>query len=79
MELIKQEIKICSLNSHGIKGNLAYVEKLSSENDIVFISEHWLYNNEQIFFDSITKNRKVFFYSAMDGTGLDDHLVDYVG
>jgi hypothetical protein len=68
MELIKQEIKICSLNSHGIKGNLAYVEKLSSENDIVFISEHWLYNNEQIFFDSITKNRKVFFYSAMDDT-----------
>jgi hypothetical protein len=43
-------LKIGSLNTHGIKGNLYYVEKICSTNnlDLIFICEHWLntgYNN----------------------------------
>ena len=68
MEIINQEVKICSLNTHGIKGNIVYVEKMCMENDILFISEHWLHNNEQIIVDSIATDRKVFFYSAMEDT-----------
>jgi hypothetical protein len=32
-------LKICSLNSHGILGNLFYVNYLIDSNDIVFICE----------------------------------------
>jgi hypothetical protein len=67
MELINQEVKICSLNTHGIKGNLVYVEKMCIENDILFISEHWLHNNEQIILDSIATDRKVFFLFSYGG------------
>ena len=63
-------MKICALNTHGLKGNLSYVEKLYNECDIVFISEHWLFNHEKIICDALG-SKNVYFHSSMD----DSHTV----
>ena len=59
-------LKICSLNSRGIKGNLHYIEILNSQTDIFFICEHWLHNHEKYLIDSIDHNKTVIFDSSMD-------------
>ena len=66
MVISNQNIKIFSLNTHGIKGNLVYVEKHCMESDIVFISEHWLNNSEQNIIEATSSDKKIFFHSAMD-------------
>ncbi len=66
MVISNQNIKISSLNTHGIKGNMVDVEKPSMENEIVFISEHWLNNTEQNIIEAIFLDKKIFFHSAMD-------------
>ena len=43
-------VKLCSINTHGIKGNIVYIENLIKKNDIIFISEHWLLPGEKYFF-----------------------------
>jgi hypothetical protein len=68
MVISNQKIKLSSLNTHGIKGNLVYVEKPCMESDIVFISEHWLNYSEQNIIEAISSDKKIFFHSAMDDT-----------
>jgi hypothetical protein len=59
-------LNISSLNTHGIKGNLFYINKLcTSKNiDVLFICEHWLnvgYENLIQF-----ENYNVHMHSAME-------------
>jgi hypothetical protein len=60
--------KISSLNTHGIKGNLAYIETLNKKNGIIFIYEHWLLPSEKYFFDLINNNKNLFFNSSLIDT-----------
>ena len=59
-------LSICSLNTHGIKGNLAYIDLLCKDFDILFTCEHWLRNDEKYIVDSISEDKNVFFSSSMD-------------
>jgi hypothetical protein len=43
-------VKLCSINTHGLKGNIVYIENLIKKNDIIFISEHWLLPGEKYIF-----------------------------
>ena len=52
------ELSLVNFNCNGLKGSLDYVSHLVSNNDIVFICEHWLrqgefYDIRQIFSDSV--------------------------
>ena len=52
------ELSLVNFNYNGLKGSLDYVSHLVSNNDIVFICEHWLcpgefYDIRQIFSDSV--------------------------
>ena len=58
-------VKLGSINTHGIKGNIVYIENLIKKNDIIFISEHWLLPGEKYFFDLINNNKKIIFKSSM--------------
>ena len=39
-------LTISSLNCNGLKGNIGYVTKLTSNHDVTFICEHWLQVHE---------------------------------
>jgi hypothetical protein len=65
VEMAISNQKISSLNTHGIKGNLVYVEKLCNECNIVFISERWLNKSEQNIIEAISSDKKIFFHSAI--------------
>ena len=40
-------LSVCSLNTNGIKGNLAYIDILCKDYDNLFTCEHWLQNDEK--------------------------------
>ncbi len=40
------DLKITAWNSRGLRAAQAYIEKLSSENDILVLSEHNLYESQ---------------------------------
>ena len=54
-----------AFNTHGLKSNLPYIDNLISNNDITFISEHWLSNAEKPIINDISaKKRKLHFNPA---------------
>ena len=61
-------LRIAALNTNGANGNQNYIKLLTDYNDITFINEHWIKNNEKNFFINLCKNEKIFFYSPMDQT-----------
>ena len=61
-----RKLKVSSLNSHGARGNLIYINKLCNENDIVFICEHWLQQSEEILLESISNKKLIIFNSSME-------------
>ena len=60
------DLNICSLNCHGAKGNLVYINKLIHDFDFVFVSEHWLYQDEKHFLEVLDSSCKYFFHSSMN-------------
>ena len=61
-----RKLKVSSLNTHGVRGNLIYINKLCNENDIVFICEHWLQQSEEILLESISNKKQIIFNSSME-------------
>ena len=63
---MSKEIKICSFNTHGIKGNLAYIDYLCRNHEILFLCEHWLHKGEKYIIDAISDDKTTIFDSSMD-------------
>jgi hypothetical protein len=60
------KLKVCSINTHGILGNLLYVQNLINNYDVIFICEHWLRKNEKYLLNSLTQTHDLFFHSSID-------------
>ena len=65
------DVKITTLNTHGLKSNIPYISDMLMSNDIIFISEHWLSNAEKpVIKELISQNQKLHFNPAeKKGTG----------
>ncbi len=42
-----EPLKICSLNSHGLKGYIMYIKHLLDNYIILFLNEHWITDREK--------------------------------
>ena len=63
-------IKVISLNTHGFKGNVVYVNNIVKNNDIIFISEHWISKLELFLLEDISSSHSLIFHEAQkNGTG----------
>ena len=50
------EIKLVTLNTHGLKGNALYIENIVQLNDIIFLAERWLLDFETFLLDQISSS-----------------------
>jgi hypothetical protein len=62
--MINQNLKIVSLNTHGLKTNTSYVKFLSLNYDIVFICEHWLVEDDKFILEELCLDRNLVFSAA---------------
>ena len=53
------KIKLGCWNCGGVYGNFIYVKTLLRSLDILALSEHWLYEDELTFLDSLTGGKFV--------------------
>ena len=65
-----QKLKICSLNTNGVKRNLSYIQELISKNDFIFLCETWLLEHEISFLKSLSSTHLVIANSDMKITPL---------
>ncbi len=63
-EISQEPLKICSLNCHGLKGNVMYLDYLLSKYKVLFLNEHWILEKEKFIFEKLCKNHNLFFQSA---------------
>ena len=61
---------VCSLNCHGLKGNIQYVTDLLKSQDVLFISEHWLLEKDFATIEDlcVKHNCKSYLKSSVDPT-----------
>jgi len=59
-------LSLCSYNLHGFNNGLPYLKKLCSDNDIIFVQEHWLLKSQLYMFDNINDNFNFFGQSSLD-------------
>ena len=59
-------INIVSFNLHGFKNNWHYLHNLLSNNDVIFVQEHWLLPSELHLLHSVSEHFIVFLKSAME-------------
>ena len=58
-------LKIASLNTRGFNNNIVYINSLVSIFNILFLSEHWLFDHEINKLYNMNDNVKVFFQSDL--------------
>ena len=59
-------LHVTSINTQGLKSNIVHVTNLLEQNDILFLSEHWLSNAEKSILTNINKHNthQIFFTAA---------------
>jgi len=50
-------LSLRSYNLRGFNNGLPYLKKLCSDNDIIFVQEHWLLKSQLYMLDNIKDNR----------------------
>ena len=58
------KITALSLNCHGIKSNIPYIQYLTNHFHAIFLSEHWLSNLEDILLHNISQTHHIVFHAA---------------
>ena len=58
-------LKFISLNTHGASGNMKYISDILVMSDLLFISETWLLEDQQIHFKLLSKSHYFFGKSDM--------------
>ena len=59
-----KQVNFISLNCHGLKANISYVESLLNSYDVIFLSEHWLSNFERPLLKNISVSHHILFQNA---------------
>ena len=59
-------VSMCTYNMHGYNTGASYLKQLCTQNDIVFIHEHWLQNSQLDKFNNINPDFMFCGKSAMD-------------
>jgi hypothetical protein len=59
-----EQLHICTLNCHGLKGNVLYVEYIMKKYNIIFLSEHWIIEKDKFIFDKLCLNHNILFLPA---------------
>ena len=59
-------LRVSSFNMHGFNNSAAYLNELCSNNDAIFIQEHWLMSTLLLKFDIIHGDFAFIGRSAMD-------------
>ena len=72
-------MNIVSFNCHGFKANHLMVEKLISNFDICFFSEHWLGDAEGYLFNQLCRNQSTIFSSDFSNHSHDSKIVVTLG
>ncbi|CAF1069867.1 unnamed protein product [Brachionus calyciflorus] len=59
-------MKLVALNTNNLKSNLFYVDSLVKNNDIIFLTETWLYKHDTFILNYISNSKKFLFKSDID-------------
>ena len=60
------KINLISLNTHGFKGNALYIKNVVKQNDIIFISEHWISKFETFLLEDISTTHSLITHDAQE-------------
>jgi len=58
-------LSVLSLNTFGADDNVVYIEQMCAENDVIFLSETWLKEEQKYILSGISSDHKVLFKSDM--------------
>jgi hypothetical protein len=64
MDIEHEELKVCTFSTHGLKGNILYINSLIEYYDIIFINEHWLTLRDKFILENLCKEKNLYFQSA---------------
>jgi hypothetical protein len=67
--MISPILKVCTINSHGLKGNILYINYLVNSYDVIFINEHWLTFKDKFIIENLCKEKQLFFQEASSSRG----------
>ena len=63
------KVKISALNTNGFRGNYLYIDEITKQYDITFISEHWLISDQIYLLNKIIHNKIIHVNPAEDTRG----------
>lgn len=59
-------LSLCTYNMHGFNNGASFLKQLCSNNDLIFVQEHWLQNSQLHMFNTIDDQFKFYGNSSME-------------
>jgi len=59
-------LSLCTYNMHGFNNGVSFLKQLCSNNDLIFVQEHWLQNSQLHMFNTTDDQFKFYSNSSME-------------